>query len=355
MSGPEKVRHRQKRQGRVTLLALAVASLVVLGLSVVIGTASAAACDTDCPAGDPTTYYSSRSDPVTVIKEVPTTITSYETTTQYVPTTVTETTTATTTQTVTTQLDPVTVTVPITETSTVTSLVPTTETVTETADPDGISTSTANVTELVTATENVLETQQTTETQNVLETQQTTELATATVNVTRWNATAVNTQTGKTPAVTTTASQVSPGGVLTLSGDGYTPGEPIQVWLHSDPVLLQTVNADANGQFQTAITIPVDTPVGEHTINVVGVTCGIETVVPLTVVAPSDDGASGADPVDTLWSAAGTRTLSYTGVNTTMAGTVAALLIGTGLVLVIATRRRTGTAISMLKAGRHRG
>jgi hypothetical protein len=38
-----------------------------------------------------------------------------------------------------------------------------------------------------------------------------------------------------------------------------------------------------------------------------------------------------------------------------MAGTVAALLIGTGLVLVIATRRRTGTAISMLKAGRHRG
>jgi hypothetical protein len=146
--------------------------------------------------------------------------------------------------------------------------------------------------------------------------------------------------------------------VLTLSGDGYTPGESIQIVLHSDPVLLETVNADANGQFQTAVTIPIDTAIGQHTINVVGVSCGIETVVPLTVVAASDPGTSGrdsADPVDKLWSATGTRTLSYTGFNTATAGTVAALLIGTGLVLVIATRRRTATAVGLFRAGRHRG
>ena len=90
----------------------------------------------------------------------------------------------------------------------------------------------------------------------------------------------------------------------------------------------------------------------------VGVTCGIETVVPLTVVAPAATGAAGADPADPvnkLWSAAGTRTLSYTGVNTGMAGTVAALLIGTGIVLVVATRRRPGTIANVLSGGRHRG
>jgi hypothetical protein len=228
----------------------------------------------------------------------------------------------------------------------VTAQIPTTETVTVNGDPGGIATSTENVTDRVT------------ETENVFATQQTTEHATTTVSVTRWNATVVNTQTGKTPAVTTTASQVSPGGVLTLSGDGYTPGEPIQIVLHSDPVLLETVNADANGQFQTAVTIPIDTPVGEHTINVVGVTCGIETVVPLTVVAPAAADTAGdnrADPVNKLWSAAGTRTLSYTGVNAGMAGIVAALLIGSGIVLVVATRRRPGMVAGVLGGGRHRG
>jgi len=352
MTAPEKVGQRRKRRTRARLLALAVGSLIVAGLTLFVGPASAAPCDTDCnviaPAGD----YSWRvpsTTTVTVTTEIPTTITNYLTTTEYateyVPTTVTDTTTST-------EFVPTTVTIPTTETTTVpttvTSLVPTTErvTVTGNADPDGVVTATENVTENVT--------ERVTETENVIQTQQTTERATTTVDVTRWNATAVNTQTGKTPAVTTTASQVSPGGVLTLSGDGYTPGEPIQFVLHSDPVLLETVNADANGQFQTAITIPVDTPVGEHTINVVGVTCGIETVVPLTVVAPTAADHS-ADPVNALWSSAGTRTLSYTGVNAGTAGTVAALLIGTGVVLLVATRRRTGTAATVPGSGRHRG
>ena len=184
---------------------------------------------------------------------------------------------------------------------------------------------------IATSTENV--TDRVTETENVFATQQTTEHATTTVSVTRWNATVVNTQTGKTPAVTTTASQVSPGGVLTLSGDGYTPGESIQIVLHSDPVLLETVNADANGQFQTAVTIPIDTPVGAaHDQR------GRRDLRHRDGRAV-DRGRAGsrryagdvpADPVDTLWSATGTRTLSYTGVNTATAGTVAALLIGTG-------------------------
>jgi hypothetical protein len=348
MTAPKKAGHRQKRWGNGKLLAVAVTSLIVLGLSMVVGTPNAEACDTACPVDNASIYSPGPSPvpPVTIIKEVPTTVTSYVTTVEYVPTTVTETetTTATTTET-TTELVPTTVTVPTTETATVTSLIPTTETVTVDADSGGIATSTENVTDRVT------------ETENVLETVQTTEVAATTVNVTRFNATAVNTQTGQTPAVTTTAAEASPGGALTLSGDGYTPGEPIEIWLHSDPVLLDTVNADANGQFQTAITIPIDTPVGQHTINVVGVTCGIETVVPLTVVAPSDSGESGdtsGNPEDALWSAAGTRTLSHTGVNTTMAGTAATLLIGAGIVLVIAARRRTGTAISMARGGRHR-
>lgn len=48
------------------------------------------------------------------------------------------------------------------------------------------------------------------------------------------------------------------------------PGSNAQVILRSDPVVLATAAADANGLVTASVTIPLNTPAGAHTIEVLG-------------------------------------------------------------------------------------
>jgi alpha-L-fucosidase len=135
---------------------------------------------------------------------------------------------------------------------------------------------------------------------------------------------------------------------LTVNGAGGTPGEQVLIVLHSDPVQLGTATVGANGTFQTAVVIPKNTEIGQHTIEVVGVSCGVTTSVPLTVIAPPGSAAANSSAAFAEIGYDGPMALSYTGVNTT-----AALLMGIGLVSVggflsVVYRRRPVT-------GRHRG
>ena len=252
--------------------------------------------------------------------------------------------------------------VPLVEGSTVIPLVACSETVTETSTQTLVTTTTESVADISTETTvlpttetavvpttleipttvgiPVQETTTTTERGNVVGTTVTehaTTTETNTVNVTWGYAATVNPATNMIPAVSLSAPQVSPGDTLAISVIGFTPGETVQIWLHSAPVLLGEVTAGADGSAQTSVTIPLDTEAGQHVIQVVGLTCGIEASIPLTVVAAASPAPGGGQPGTQLLD--GTQLLSSTGMNTQPFIVIAAVLIAAGTSIALLARR----------------
>lgn len=94
--------------------------------------------------------------------------------------------------------------------------------------------------------------------------------------------------------------------------------------VHSTPRLLDTVSADSSGRVSASVTVPVDAPVGEHTLRLSGrdsAGASVTEELGLTVVAS--------------W------TLPATGVDLQVP-MIAALLLLFGLVAVVAARRPVG-------------
>lgn len=78
------------------------------------------------------------------------------------------------------------------------------------------------------------------------------------------------------------------GGKVTVTTQGWEPGSTVQVWLRSDPLLVGSGIADAAGSAQIDITVPVDFPVGAHTVVMAGVSLGgvaAEVAAGLTVTS----------------------------------------------------------------------
>ncbi|MEN0129797.1 MAG: hypothetical protein AAGC49_10190, partial [Brevundimonas sp.] len=96
-------------------------------------------------------------------------------------------------------------------------------------------------------------------------------------------------------AVTLSAGKVGAGGKLTVEADGLEPGEDVNVVLHSKPVLLARVPADAKGHLSVVVTVPVSTVAGKHQIVVTGATSQAEGRAALTVVAADDLAKTGSD------------------------------------------------------------
>src|SRR5690606_31951362 len=60
--------------------------------------------------------------------------------------------------------------------------------------------------------------------------------------------------------------RVSEGGGLAASRSGYAPGTAVGGWVFSAPPLLGPPLPDATGAFSALFDIPVDTPLGQHTL-----------------------------------------------------------------------------------------
>jgi pullulanase-type alpha-1,6-glucosidase len=101
------------------------------------------------------------------------------------------------------------------------------------------------------------------------------------------------------PQVALATDTVRAGGTVQVTGSGFTPGERVQVWLHSEPVLLVAQDASADGSVDVTATVPVATPVGEHTVVVTGVSSGLSAEAELVVVDADDPDALGATGSDT--------------------------------------------------------
>lgn len=132
----------------------------------------------------------------------------------------------------------------------------------------------------------------------------------------------------ETPVASVTAGaaqKTTSGGTVTVSYSGFTPGEKVEVWVHSTPILLFTATADASGTVSAQVTLPAGLELGAHQVILKGLTSGIEYVTPVTVSASSG-------------------TLPQSGFNV-----AAPLLLGIALLAagagVLAARRRKGARI----------
>lgn len=80
-------------------------------------------------------------------------------------------------------------------------------------------------------------------------------------------------------------SSAPQGSDLNVSATGFQPGEQVDVVMNSDPVLLATLTADADGAVRGAVRIPADAEVAQHTIVLTGQTSGRSISSGLTVTA----------------------------------------------------------------------
>ncbi|MCC2322430.1 fibronectin type III domain-containing protein [Cellulomonas xiejunii] len=63
---------------------------------------------------------------------------------------------------------------------------------------------------------------------------------------------------------------VDPDGFVSVSGGGFAPGEVVDVWLFSTPVLLGSVTVQADGTFAGRLRLPAGVPAGRHTLQING-------------------------------------------------------------------------------------
>lgn len=142
-----------------------------------------------------------------------------------------------------------------------------------------------------------------------------------------------------TPTVTCVDATVTAGETVRLCGEGFLPGEQVQAFVHSDPILLGVTTADAEGNVDAHFTVPITLTPGIHRFELRGVTSGLSLMSgQVQVVAAGADGTGTTTP----------DTTGMPGESLARTGTEARTLIGLGLVALAAgititaatTRRR---------------
>ena len=86
------------------------------------------------------------------------------------------------------------------------------------------------------------------------------------------------------------AGRVVAGHDLAVTAHGFTPGEGVAIVLHSTPVRLATVTADADGAIATVVRIPAGTPAGQHTLVLTGLASGRTAVSAVITVSAAPAG-----------------------------------------------------------------
>lgn len=131
-----------------------------------------------------------------------------------------------------------------------------------------------------------------------------------------------------TPALTISAPSVQAGGVITVSGTGFVPGESIAFELHSDPIALGSLFADADGRVSGTLRIPASAALGSHTLVALRNGVPLQSSVALQVTAAAATAVTGA--AATGAAVTPPRGLAATG------GDLPAVALVTGLFLALA-------------------
>jgi hypothetical protein len=94
--------------------------------------------------------------------------------------------------------------------------------------------------------------------------------------------------TSITPGIASDRPVTEVNGQVLVTGENFAPNTAVELWLHSDPVLLTTVTTDANGAFSQLVTMPAGAT-GQHEIHAVGTNRSGQPatqVVGITITAP---------------------------------------------------------------------
>ena len=94
------------------------------------------------------------------------------------------------------------------------------------------------------------------------------------------------------PAVTVNPNVVQVGGSTDVTGVNFGANEQVNVELHSNPVLLATFTSNASGLVRGTVTVPAGTALGDHEVQLVGLSTGVSASAPLTVVAAPATGTA---------------------------------------------------------------
>jgi hypothetical protein len=129
----------------------------------------------------------------------------------------------------------------------------------------------------------------------------------------------------KSDRVTMPAETLVGGASIPITGTGFKPFEVVDIWMHSTPVLLGTLTADAQGRISGSFPMPTSIAAGTHHIVLVD-----EAGVSFT---------SAALVVTT------TAVLASTGADISSGWLALALMVLGGLALTIRARRRTASAL----------
>ncbi|MDQ1131030.1 hypothetical protein [Microbacterium sp. SORGH_AS_0888] len=121
--------------------------------------------------------------------------------------------------------------------------------------------------------------------------------------------------TATAPTASLSTHTALQGGQLTVTGSGFTANEPLELWLHSTPVKLTTLTANADGTFTQVVTIPTGTALGSHQIEVRGTTSGSLT---LNLTVTDTLAATGLDPAASVGVGIGGGALLLTGIAVTV-------------------------------------
>lgn len=138
--------------------------------------------------------------------------------------------------------------------------------------------------------------------------------------------------------VQVTSSELVIGEPTVITVSGFFPGENVRLELHSEPLPLGELTADAAGRAIGLVTIPANAPAGSHRIVATGITSGRISSVPVTVatsLATATTASSTPVPGKLSNTGAGIPVLPLVG------GAFALILAGAGA-LVLTRRHQMG-------------
>lgn len=120
-----------------------------------------------------------------------------------------------------------------------------------------------------------------------------------------------------------TVSTFSPGDTFEVTGDGFQNGAAVTISIYSEPRLLSEVVAGTDGTIAAMVTIPSDSPIGDHTISAIGLSpSGNARVLALQItVSPSGSlPLTGFDTLRVMLVATGLLILGFVLIRSTVFG-----------------------------------
>jgi LPXTG-motif cell wall-anchored protein len=136
-------------------------------------------------------------------------------------------------------------------------------------------------------------------------------------------------------------------GKVLVTGEGFTPGSVVDIWLMSTPVFVGEATVDPEGSFTTTFDLPDGLELGEHTLQLNGVAddgTNHNVALGLVVDAAPTAGDDDAPPAGIV--SGRDQELPRTGAESSTLTTWALLLFTAGAALLVASRRRTEAAPS---------